>query len=226
MRVSITNASSVTQQTFRVQSCEYPSCDPRIAFFDRHAPGWDANAGEVAQTLQRLEALRDRLGLRAGLEVLEAGCGTGRITKWLATTVTPGRVVAADFSPAMLAQARTRHPDGEFWLLDVCAEAPAENLFDVALCFNAFPHFRDQPLALRNFRYMLKPGGRLLILHLAGSAKLNHFHSGLAHPVCHDLLPAPEAWPDLLAAAGLRLQSFTDEADLFLLEAIALKPGA
>lgn len=221
--MSVTNNSGVTQQPIRVQLRECPSCDPRIAFFDHHAPGWDADADEVARTLQRLETLRDRLGLRPGLEMLEAGCGTGRITKWLATSVAPGRVVAADFSPEMLAQARTGHPDGEFWLLDVCTEAPAENLFDVILCFNAFPHFRDQPRALQNFRQMLKPGGRLLILHLAGSAKLNHFHSRLAHPVCHDLLPAPEAWPDLLAAAGLQFQSVTDEPELFLLEAVARK---
>jgi SAM-dependent methyltransferase len=219
MRVSITKTSSVTQQSFRVPPGKSQAGDPRIAFFDHQAPTWDADANDVAHTLRRLEALRDRLALTAGQDLLELGCGTGRITHWLVEQVRPGRVVAADFSPEMLAQAQARNATTDFWQLDICAPPPASDLFDVVFCFNAFPHFRDHPLALRNIFSLLKSGGRLVILHLAGSAKLNHFHSQLAHPVCHDHLPAPEAWPSLLDAAGLQLQSLTDEPDLFLLEA-------
>ena len=106
--------------------------------------------------------------------------------------------------------------------MDICADIPAEERFDVVFCFHSFPHFRDQPRALRNMRNLLKEGGQLVILHLAGSAEINHFHSGLAHPVCHDHLPSIDRWPDILAGAGLRLASSADEQGLFLLKATPL----
>lgn len=219
--MSITNNSSVTQQAFRVPDAECLTSDPRIAFFNQHAPTWDHDANDVAHTLRRLEALRDRLALQPGQDLLELGCGTGRITGWLAAQVRPARVVAADFSTAMLAQARQRHPDTEFWLMDICDEPPGDALFDVVLCFNAFPHFRDQVQALRHIDRLLKPGGRLVILHLVGSAHLNHFHSQLAHPVCHDHLPPANAWPGLMRETGLHVESVTDEPELLFVEARA-----
>lgn len=221
--MSITNRSSITQAHFRVpggRSAGPPShSDPRIAFFNHHAPTWEKNGEDTAQVLERLESLRPRLGLQPGQDLLELGCGTGRLTQWLADCVRPGQVIAADFSPEMLAQAQARRAAADFWLLDICAPPPATGLFEVVFCFNAFPHFRDKPRALANIAQLLKSGGRLIILHLAGSAQLNHFHSNLAPPVCHDLMPSRDQWPGLLAAAGLQPQSLTDGADLFLLDA-------
>ena len=219
MRMSITKCGSITQHTSRVQPRDSSSPDPRVAFFNHHAPTWDDNPDEVADHLKRLEELRERIGFAPGQSVLEVGCGTGRITGWIAGAVRPGRVVAVDFSPAMLTQARARGIQAEFRLMDICADVSTEERFDIVLCFHSFPHFRDQLRALRNMRSLLNDGGQLIILHLAGSAKLNEFHSQLAHPVCHDHLPPADKWPDVLAGAGLRLASFTDEPGLFLLKA-------
>jgi len=221
---------SVTDKTDATQSESGPrpspvasATDPRITFFDHHAPTWDQNSDDVEQIVKRLEILHDRLALRAGHDVLELGCGTGRFSGWVAERVRPGRVVAADFSPEMLARAQARKAAAEYWLLDICAPPCAMNRFDVVFCFNAFPHFRDKPQALKSIHELLKPGGRLLILHLAGSARLNQFHARLAHPVHHDLLPSREEWAVLLSSTGWRLQSLADEPDLFLLDAVAEK---
>ena len=196
------------------------TADPRIAFFDRHAPTWDDDADEVAQTVTRLGELRHRIGLEAGQEVLEVGCGTGRITGWLVDAVRPGRVVAVDFSQAMLTQARARALKADFRLVDICGQGSLTESFDLALCFNSFPHFRSPLTALRNMRSLLRVGGQLVILHLVGSERLNAFHSRLSHPVCHDHMPTPDLWPDILASCGLRLTLLADEANLFLLKAV------
>jgi len=193
------------------------SADPRVGFFNELAPRWDRECSDPAGTLARLGVLAERLRLRPGQDVLELGCGTGQITGWLADRVRPGRVVAADFAPSMLDQARARGQEANVQLLDICRE-PAGARFDVVLCFNAFPHFRDKAAALRNIAASLKLGGRLLILHLSGRAKLNAFHQGLREPVCHDLLPDAGAWPGLLGRAGLRCVELADQDDLFLLE--------
>jgi trans-aconitate 2-methyltransferase len=48
----------------------------------------------------------DRLVLRGDEVVLDAGCGSGRVTAQLLERLPEGRVIAADLSPAMLAEAR------------------------------------------------------------------------------------------------------------------------
>src|SRR4051794_27110273 len=48
----------------------------------------------------------ERLALEGHEQVLDLGCGTGRVTGELAQRVPRGRVVALDRSPAMLATAR------------------------------------------------------------------------------------------------------------------------
>jgi SAM-dependent methyltransferase len=193
--------------------------DPRIAFFDQHAPTWDTQGPDPAATRRRLGELEGRLGLRPGLDVLEVGCGTGQVTGWLAERVKPGRVVAVDFSPAMLVQARARGLAAEFRLLDICVEQPVAERFDLVWCFQVYPHFRDPAAALRQIRRLLKPAGRLLVLHLTGSAPLNAFHRQAGGVVGQDRLPAIPEFEALLERAGMTLVSAEDRADLFLLVA-------
>jgi SAM-dependent methyltransferase len=153
--------------------------DPRIDFFDRLAPEWDNEHERLEETLRRLEALRPSLGLRAGQELLEVGCGTGQITDWLVRQVRPGRVTAIDFSDAMLAKARTR--------------------------------------ALRNLACALRPGGELLVLHMAGWREINAMHDRCEPTVHGDYLPDPPAWETLLSRTGLEVVEWLDRDDLFLL---------
>ncbi len=193
--------------------------DPRVAFFDHHAAHWDQATANQAEILRRLGLLRDRLRLQPGSNVLEVGCGTGLITGWLAAAVRPGRVLAVDFSPAMLAQAGAKNIPAEFQLLDICAEAPEEGAFDLALCFQCFPHFRNHPAALRHIARALRPDGRLVVLHLQGSEQMNTFHRHTGGAVHADVLPSADRWPHLLALGGLQLVGLEDRADLFLLEA-------
>ena len=197
----------------------HPTIDSRIGFFDHHAPKWEQDPAANARTLERLSELKSCLGLFPNLDVLEVGCGTGLATGWLLDCVRPGRVLAVDFSPAMLVQAQAKGLGAEFRCLDVCHETPEIAAFDVVLCFNVFPHFRDQLAALRHLAAALRPDGRLLVLHLAGSTQINEFHRGLAGPVCRDRLPASAEWPALLQATGLRRLASVDQPDLFLMEA-------
>jgi len=74
---------------------------------------------------------------------------------------------------------------------------------------------------VRNMSGLLKPGGKLIVLHLASSAELNDFHGHLSHPLCHDHVPPRNTWTDMLMLARLRIESFTDEPGLFLLIGIA-----
>ncbi len=197
---------------------ESTSADPRVAFFNRHAGSWDDDVSTIDSNIRRLGELRDVMGLHAGMDLLEVGCGTGQITGWLCEAVAMGRVVAVDFSEVMLAAARAKEIDADFHLLDICADRPVGE-FDVVLCFHCFPHFRDQATALANISATLKPGGSLVVMHLAGSGAINAFHSNVGGAVGSDILPAGGEWDDLLTQADLKLTELIDRDDLFILRA-------
>ncbi|MEA1951070.1 MAG: class I SAM-dependent methyltransferase, partial [Planctomycetota bacterium] len=151
--------------------------------------------------------------------LLEVGCGTGQLTGWLADQISPGSVVAVDFSQKMLELARTKSDKAEFRLMDVCRDALEPNRFDVAFCFHCFPHFRDQASAMHNLAGSLKPGGRMLVVHLNSRQGINDFHDEIGGAVAGHHLPDDEQWDTLLSDAGMEKTMLADGEGLFLLEA-------
>ena len=196
--------------------------DPRIAFFDQHAPAWDSYGPPAEAVLERLDTLCPLLGLQAGERILEVGCGTGRVTAWLARIVKPGRVTALDFSPRMLEIARARGVDADFHCLDVCSDDLGEDRYDVAFCMHVVPHLRDHLQALRRLTRALKPGGRLIVLHLIGRERVNAIHAHSGGAVAGDRLPDPDHWRSLTNACGLSISRLDDRDDLFLLVGMRL----
>src|SRR5688500_11483464 len=73
-----------------------------------------------------------------GVRVLELGCGLGD----LLAAVKPSRGVGVDLSPAMVEQARQRHPDLEFHVSDA-AEFNTEEKFDYILISDTVNDFQD-----------------------------------------------------------------------------------
>ena len=192
-----------------------------VAYFDSLAARWDATGPDPTVTLRRLGELSALLRLKRGEDLLEVGCGTGQITGWLVDQLGLGRVVAIDFSEAMLDQARRRNVPAEFRIADVCCDDLGEGRFDVVLCFHSFPHFRDQSAALKRFARALRPAGRLLVMHLAGSAQISARHAQAGGAVAGDRLPSKDAWQSMLSAARLEIREFTDREDLFFLATTA-----
>jgi trans-aconitate 2-methyltransferase len=69
---------------------------------------WDANTYHRVSGphVEWAQDVLDRLDLRGDETVLDAGCGSGRVTRLLADRVPRGRVIAVDGSPQMVARAR------------------------------------------------------------------------------------------------------------------------
>lgn len=69
---------------------------------------WDADAYHRVSGPQvaMAAAVLDRLELRGDETVLDAGCGSGRVTRLLLERLPEGRVIAVDASPEMVARAR------------------------------------------------------------------------------------------------------------------------
>jgi trans-aconitate 2-methyltransferase len=69
---------------------------------------WDANTYHRVSSphVEWAQDVLDRLDLRGDETVLDAGCGSGRVTALLAERLPRGRVIAVDASPQMVARAR------------------------------------------------------------------------------------------------------------------------
>jgi len=103
----------------------------------------------------------DRLDLRGDERVLDAGCGTGRVTAELLARVPNGSVIAVDGSQAMVEQARARLGDRvEVYAVDLL-ELEVTQPFDAILSTATFHWIGDHERLFARLHAALRPGGRL-----------------------------------------------------------------
>jgi ubiquinone/menaquinone biosynthesis C-methylase UbiE len=100
----------------------------------------------------------------AGDDILDAGAGTGNVTRLLAV---PGaHVVGIDFCAPALVQCRRKVPSAEFQQADLTQPLPfASNSFDKIAC-SVTLHFlppERQQFALQELLRVLRPGGHLAL---------------------------------------------------------------
>ena len=125
---------------------------------------WDAGSYErVSAPLEAMgRDVLDRLDLRGDERVLDAGCGTGRVTAAVVERLPRGEVVAVDGSPAMVEAARERLGDAvELQVADLVA-LTLDRPVDAILSTATFHWIADHDALFARLREVLKPGGRLV----------------------------------------------------------------
>jgi trans-aconitate 2-methyltransferase len=130
---------------------------------------WDAATYDrIAEPQTRWgTAVLDRLPVRGDETMLDAGCGSGRVTELLAERLPNGRVIARDASAAMIDEARRRLARfGErvtFVTTDLGApfEVPGGPV-DGILSTATFHWVPDHDALFRNLAAVVRPGGRLV----------------------------------------------------------------
>jgi trans-aconitate 2-methyltransferase len=129
---------------------------------------WNASAYDrVADPQARWgAAVLDRLPLAGDERVLDAGCGTGRVTELLLARLPRGRVVALDASAAMLAEARGRlarfAEQVDYVQADLATPLPLEGKVDAVLSTATFHWVLDHDALFANLATVLEPGGWLV----------------------------------------------------------------
>ena len=142
---------------------------------------WDAETYQRVSEPQLAWGLSvlARLELSGNETVVDAGCGTGRLTAELMERLPAGRVIALDLSHNMLTVARRelaprfgrRVSFVQAHLLDRCLGPVADVVFSTA----TFHWVLDHPRLFRELRDTLVPGGRLMAqCGAAGNLKRTH----------------------------------------------------
>ena len=111
-------------------------------------------------------AVLDRLPLRGNERVLDAGCGSGRVTELLAERLPHGSVIALDGSSAMVDQARARLDRFgdriDYLVADLGRPIPLAEPVDAILSTATFHWVPDHDSLFRHLAAVLRPGGRLV----------------------------------------------------------------
>jgi demethylmenaquinone methyltransferase/2-methoxy-6-polyprenyl-1,4-benzoquinol methylase len=108
-----------------------------------------------------------RAGLRAGMRVLDVAAGTGLVSREAAAIVGDASLVlGVDPSPGMLAEA-VRNVPGVRFTLGTAEQLPvADASVDFLAMGYALRHVCDLAATFREFRRVLKPGGRVCVLEI------------------------------------------------------------
>lgn len=202
--------------------------------FGAIAPRYDLANAFISAGLHRLwkRIAVGLAGVPAAGRALDVCCGTGDLALLLARRVGPrGRVVGVDFSPEMLAIARRRAAAAGYG--EVCRFVPADAqalpfadaAFDTITVGFGIRNVGHPEEALREWRRVLSPGGRLAVLEFSRPRNplVRRLYDGYSftlmpwlgrvvtrHPDAYLYLPASvQAWPDQEAfGAMLRCAGF------------------
>jgi SAM-dependent methyltransferase len=127
---------------------------------------WNARAYHELSEPQRAWGSAVIAGLELGAveRILDAGCGTGRVTTELSAAAPHARVIALDVSERMLAEAAPRldalRPRVTLVRGDLAA-LPLRQAVDLVFSTATLHWVRDQPGLYSNLHGALRPGGRL-----------------------------------------------------------------
>lgn len=124
---------------------------------------WDASVYDRVSDIQQEWSLAviDRLDLRGDETVLDAGCGSGRVTRLLVERLPRGRVIGVDASPSMIEKAREALPEGTELIIRDLLDLELQEDVD-AVFSNATLHWiLDHRKLFRRLHGALRPGGRL-----------------------------------------------------------------
>lgn len=177
---------------------------------------WDAGTYDRVSGPQAEWAalVLDRLPLEGHETVLDAGCGSGRVTRMLLERLPEGQVVAVDSARSMVEHAREALDERATVFQADLAELELDEPVDAVLSNAVFHWVSDHERLFERMFAALRPGG-VLVAQCGGAGNIDRFHAiarevGAGDPFAPHFDSWPGAWnfagadetAERLAAAG------------------------
>ncbi|MGB9183768.1 MAG: class I SAM-dependent methyltransferase [Solirubrobacteraceae bacterium] len=127
------------------------------------------------------QRLVETVGVKPGDSILDVASGTGVVAREAARQAgRDGRVVAADVSEAMLAQAASHAARDDSAAIEFVAASASQlplqsGSFDAVVCQQGLQFFSDKPAALAEMRRVLRPTGAVGLAVWAAGHRLQPF---------------------------------------------------
>lgn len=128
---------------------------------------------EAGIDLAMVEHFLQQVGINREAQVLDAGCGAGRMMTYLKQLDPSVQLTGIDLAPGMVARARRNHPDRRIEEGDLAALPFANAQFEGLLSWYSIIHTptSELPRIVAEFRRVLRPGGLLLVAFHAGGGE-------------------------------------------------------
>jgi trans-aconitate 2-methyltransferase len=126
----------------------------------------------------------DRLDLRGDEVVLDAGCGSGRVTEMLLERLPEGRVIGVDSSPTMIEHARAALAERATVLQADLQELELDETVDAVFSNAVFHWVPDHDRLFARLHAALRPGGQL-VAQCGGEGNVARLHRA-ANEVARD----------------------------------------
>src|SRR5262245_50762406 len=145
---------------------------------------WDAEAYHQISLPQQQWGLKvlERLPLQGDETVLDAGCGSGRLSEQVLERLPRGRLIALDNSANMLREAKValqRFGDRVTFLKADLGALELDRVADAVFSTATFHWVHDHDALFAGLLRALKPGGRL-VAQCGGGANLHRIHERAA----------------------------------------------
>jgi SAM-dependent methyltransferase len=141
-----------------------------------HVMGWQAASWlerDEREAEERTSLLIEELNLKPGMVIADVGAGSGYLSRRMAPLVAPGRVIAVDIQPEMLALLKKVVEDPRYAniepLLGSAADTrlPAASV-DLAIMVDVYHELEFPYEVMESIVRSLKPGGRVAFVEYRG----------------------------------------------------------
>ena len=173
--------------------------------------------------ISKLHTLINMWGIKPGDRIMEPGCGSGRLTVYLADLVgETGEVYAFDLSKEMITKAKNQDLSDQvqFEVGTVSDIQKHDCYFQKVICMHTFPHFPDQEKSLIEIARVLQDGGDLWISHLDSRKGVNERHQNSDMVIAHHLLHESDEMKKLLEKTGFEVKTIKDTEDEYFVHAV------
>ena len=114
----------------------------------------------------------EQASIRDAARAADIGCGTGTVSRWMASRMGPaGRVDAIDIAPEQIEVAKGTEVKGgaspiHYQVGSAYEPGLPESIYDVVFCRLVLCHLKDPQEAVARMARLVRPGGRLVLVDM------------------------------------------------------------